>query len=315
MKSGKQTLFFCAAAVIVLLIFGVFIFPQQTLTEDNLAETELPDHPQNHITEVLPFDINMAKAETDKYFGTPAAYDPLDQSMNRMREIFLAFAEAMDNPKYPCNPLVTTNSRIVGMNIKPLSHGDKRYTMWVSDGTATCGLELIHYTGWSGATFKGDFFQRFYLHDLAAGYYYPNKDMVDEIVSPDKKRFFKSDIGEVAHDMVANALGDSFFANTLPGQYSGFFVADAYNTLYLDGGKTRNVFTQNIVDANLRRTDLPFAAINDPVQNSKFSVYVEAVPNGSELAFKVVYADTYNNGFDPARMNGGSGQQTAVRLQ
>jgi hypothetical protein len=257
----------------------------------------------------------MAKAETDKYFGPPTEFNPNDQSMDHMRKICLAFAKAMDNPKHPCNPLVTTNSRIVGMNILPLSHGDRRYTMWVWDGKTTCGLELIHYTGWSGATLEGDFFQRFYLRDLAAGYYYPNKEMLDEVISPDKSHFSKNDIGEATHDMVASALGGSFFVNTLPGQYSGFFVADAYNALYLDGGKTHNVFTQNIVDANLKRTDLPFAAINDPVQNSKFSVYVEAVPNGSALAFKVVYVDTFNNGFDPANMNGGSGQQTAVRLQ
>ena len=94
---------------------------------------------------LIPFAIDLAKGETDKYFGPPVAYDPNDKTMLSMRQMMLALAKAMDNPKHPCNPLNTTNTKIIGMNIKPLSHGDNTYTMWISDGKTICGMEAVHF--------------------------------------------------------------------------------------------------------------------------------------------------------------------------
>jgi hypothetical protein len=265
-------------------------------------------------TGTIPFAIDVSKGETDKYFGPPIPYDPNDLTMATMRQWMLGFAKAMDNSKHPCNPLITTNAKIVGINIKPLRNGDKRYTMWVSDGKTTCGMEAIHYTGWSGMSFTGDFSQRFYLRDLAAGFYYPNKEMIDAVAAPDKKHFLKKDIGEAAHDIVANALGQGFFDNTLTQEYSGFFVSDAFNAVYVDDKHQHYLFTKNVVDANLLRSDMPQIYPGNPA-NDKFSVYVQSEPSNSPLSFKIVYADAFNNGFDRSKMNSGSGQNNAVRLR
>jgi hypothetical protein len=274
----------------------------------------LPVKPDAEKSELFPFEIDMAKAEHDPYFGPPVPFDPADKTMVAMRLWMLGFAKAMDNPKHPCNPLVTTNAKIVGMNIKPLRNGDMRYIMWVSDGKTICGMEAVHFENWSGVTLKGDFFQRLYLRDMANGFGYNSKTAADELIQPDKKLFWKEDIGEAAHDMVVDALGQSFLDNTLPQQYSGFSVADALNVGYLDGGYDHPLFTKNVVDANLMRADIPRIYPGNPA-NDKFSVYVQAEPSNSPLAFKVVYADAFNNGFDPSKKNGGMGQKSAVRLR
>jgi len=263
---------------------------------------------------LIPFAIVFSNRMDGRFFGSPVPFDSTDKAMLLMRQMMLGLAKAMDNPKHPCNPLITTNSKIVGMNIKALSHGDKRYTMWVSDGKTTCGMELVHFEGGGGYTLKGDFFQRFYLRDMVGGFGYNSKAEADEVAQPDKKRFWKQDIGETAHDMVANALGQDFFNNTLPQEYSGFSVADALNALYIDDRHTHNIFTKNVVDANLLRSDMPQMYPGD-LANYKFGVYVQAEASTSSLAFKVVYAQAYNNGFPPPKMNGGSGQNNAVRLR
>jgi hypothetical protein len=257
----------------------------------------------------------MVKAEHDPYFGTPVPYDPNDPTMNLMRQIMLGLAKAMDNPKHPCNPLVTTNSRIIGMNIKPLHNGDKRYTMWVSDGKTTCGMDLIHFEGAGGYTFKGDFFQEFYLREMAGGFGYNSKAEAEAVIKPDKKRFWKQDVGEAAHDMVVDALGQDFLNNTLPQEYSGFFVSDAYNAGYIQDGHSYNFFTHNIVDAILKRTDMPQVSPYDMFYTEKFHVHFQAEPTNSPLAFKVVHISANYNGFDPSKMNGGSGQKNAVRFR
>jgi hypothetical protein len=91
-------------------------------------------------------------------------------------------------------------------------------------------------------------------------------------------------------------------------------VADALNIGYLSNGFSYNVFTKNVVDANLMWADIPRIYPGNP-SNNKFSVYVQAEPSSSPLAFKVVYADAFNNGFDHSKMNGGSGLKNAVRLR
>jgi hypothetical protein len=266
-------------------------------------------------SELFPFAVDMARAEHDPYFGPPVPYDPKDPMMAAMRRWLLGFAKAMDNPKYPCNPLITANAEIVGMNIKPLSHGDKNYTLWVSDGKNTCGMEAVHFENDSGTTLKGDFFQKFYLREMAGGFGYASRAEADEIMQPDKNRFWKEDIGEMAHDMVVNAFGQDFLNDTLPQQYSGFFVADAYNANYVETGHQYNFFTKNIVDASLKRTDMPGVSPYNTYYATKFQVHIQAEPTDSSLAFKVVHVSAYNNGFDPSKWGGGAGQKKAVRLR
>jgi len=313
MKTARNRLVFIG--VVGVVFFCAILFSREfrrPISNPNPLQTTTKTVP--NATGTIPFAIDVSKGEMDKFFGPPVAFDPNDPTMLLMRQMMLGLAKAMDNPKHPCNPLITTNSQIVGMNIKPLSHGDKRYTMWVSDGKTTCGMELVHFEGVGGYTLKGDFFQRFYLRDMVGGFGYNSKAEADEVAQPDKKRFWKQDIGETAHDMVANALGQDFFNNTLPQEYSGFSVADALNALYIDDRHTHNIFTKNVVDANLLRSDMPQMYPGD-LANYKFGVYVQAEASTSSLAFKVVYAQAYNNGFPPPKMNGGSGQNNAVRLR
>jgi|GEM_PF-3156884 len=312
----RLALFIAVTLLLGLLFFhhGHKLKQSASRSAVNIAPSLLATNLDAGKPQLFPFAIDMAKAEHDKYFGPPVPYDPDDPMMAAMRQWMLGFAKAMDNPKHPCNPLVTTNAKIVGMNIKPLRNEDTRYTMWVSDGKTICGMEGVHYTDWSGVVFKGNFFQRFYVREMAAGFYYPNKDMIDEVIAPDKKRFWKQDVGEAAHDMVVEAFGQDFLDNTIPQQYSGFSVADALNVVYLSNGFSHNVFTKNVVDANLMWADIPRIYPGNP-SNNKFSVYVQAEPSNGSLAFKVVYADAFNNGFDHSKMNGGSGLKKAVRLR
>lgn len=314
MKMNRfNTKWLSAACLFLALLIGMIFFNRQS---HRTAQPEIYSKISSAVgaeKNLIPFAFDPSLSIHENFFGPPISYDPDDKTMGSMRQIMLGFAKAMDNPKHPCNPLNTTNARIVGMNIKPLSHGDKSYTMWISDGATTCGLEVVHFEGWGGYTQTGDFFHRFFVINMASGFGYNSQAEIDEILKPDKKRFWKQDIGEVAHDMVVDALGQDFLNNTLSQEYSGFFVADALNVVYLSNGFSHNVFTKNVVDASLRRTDLLEANLFD-YANNKFNIYIQAEPSNSPLAFKVVYANAFNNGLYPSN-DKSLKQKNAVRFR
>lgn len=265
--------------------------------------------------ELFPFAIEQRQMSSDFYFGPSVPYDPNDKTVGKMRGIMIEFARAMDSQKHPCNPLNTSAAKIIGINIKPLSQGDKKYTLWFSDGKTICGMGAVHFEGASGVTFQGDYFQEFYIKEMAAGFGYDSRSEAEQVMVQDKKRFWKNDLGEVAHDMAVNAFGQDFLNETLPQQYSGFFVADAYNANYVENDRQHWFFTKNVVDASLRRTDMAGANPVDSFSQTKFQVHFQAEPSDSSLAFKVVRVSANNNGFDPSKMGGASGKQTAVRLE
>ena len=297
MKLKKSIL---SVSVLFIVLFATLFFYNYLWRKPISIAGKETRSPANHMATknagLLPFAVDMAKAEHDPYFGPAVLYDPNDSMMAQMRLWMLGFASAMDNPKHPCNPLVTTNTQIIGINIRPLPHGDKVYTMWFSDGKTICGMEAARFGNWSGATFEGDFFQELYVREMAPGFGYASKDEADEIISKNKKSFWKEDIGETAHDMVVNALGADFLNGTLPQQYDGFFVSDSdYSGNYTADGYQHWFFTPNIVEASLKRDDVP--PYNTFYVN-KFQAIIQAEPTNSLLAFKVVYVTAYNNGFD-----------------
>jgi len=241
------------------------------------------------------------RSSQEELFPFVVDHDPKDRTLELMRRQAISLAKAMDDSRHPCNPLVTSRTKISGISIKPLAKGDRMYTMWLSDGVTTCGLDALHSEGKHPELLQGDFLRRFYLQDLEGGFAY-NQELLAQAMSPDKKHFSKSDIGEVARALLLQACGESFFQNTLPQQYSGFSVSDGYNltenTPKSDGGLH---YTRNVVRASLRRTDMPQASPFDLTLQSKADVYIQAEASDSSLSFKVVYIDLNNNGFDPTK--------------
>lgn len=289
-KRLPSRVFLLTLALFAALLGGVLLLrlsskPQQVVVPARQPApiTKKERHPQE---EIIQFAVD---------------HDPNDKTLEYMRGQAVSLARAMDNPRHLCNPLVTAKTKITGFTIKPLTKGDKMYTVWLSDGVTTCGLDALHSDGKHPELFQGDFLRRFYLQDLEGGFAY-NQQLMQRAFSPDNKGFSKADIGEAAHDMLFEACGESFFQNTLPQQYSGFTVSDGYNLTenspQSDGGLH---FTKNVVRASLRRTDMPQANAFDLTVQSKVDVYIQAEPSGSTLSFKVVYVDVNNNGFDPTR--------------
>jgi hypothetical protein len=234
-------------------------------------------------------------------FAFATEHDPNDKTLRFMRQQAMRLAKAMDDPMHPCNPLHTSKAKITGLSIKPLSKGDKIYTIWLSDGVTTCGLDALHSEGRHPEILEGDFLRRFYLKDLEGGFAY-NRQLLSQAMSPDKKPLSKSAIGEAVHNIVFEACGEVFFENTLPQQYGGFSISDGYNltesSLQNNG---RLHYTRNVVRASLQRTDMPQANPFDMTIQSKMDLYIQAEPPDSPLSFKVVYIDVSNNGFNPAR--------------
>jgi hypothetical protein len=314
-RPAFKSLFAVAIVIIAIAILCVVTLkrnPAKDVAKDVKIAEAIPAI-KDAESVVMPFALEPKMAISDFYFGQPAEYNPNDGTLVSMRQMALGLMKVMDNPKHPCNPLNTANVKIVGINIGGRATGVKIYTLWLSDGVITCGLEAMHSDGLTRDKLKGDFFQRFFLRDMASGFGYISQDAVGAVLTPDKKSFWKKDIGEVAHDMAQVIGGDSFFDNTLPQAYSGFAVADAYNVGYENHGYSYNAFTKNVVDAVLMRTDLPNLNVNDFSDRQKFQIFIQAEPNGSGLAFKLVYAKANNNGYDPAVLNGSANVATRLR--
>lgn len=295
-KEKKQTSSTCRAAFLFTLTFfavllgGALLWhmsskPQHVVVPAKRPAATTTKEPYSQ-KEFMPFAVD---------------HDPKDKTLEFLRGQAVSLAKAMDNPRHPCNPLVTAKTKITGVAIKPLTKGDKMYTVWLSDGVTTCGLDALHSEGNHPELFQGDFLRRFYIQDLQGGFAY-NQQLMQRAFSPDNKPISKADVGEVAHDMLLEACGNSFFLNTLPQQYCGFMVSDGYslteNSPQSDGGLH---YTTNVVRASLRRTDMPQVNPFDQAAQSKVDVYIQAEPPDSSLSFKVVYIDVNNNGFDPTK--------------
>ncbi|MEI6394962.1 MAG: hypothetical protein WCT12_28125 [Verrucomicrobiota bacterium] len=282
--------FFYTLAIFAVLLGGALLWHSSSKPPQMAAPAKPPEQivtKERHSREqLMPFAVD---------------HDPNDKTLEYMRGQAISLAKAMDNSRHPCNPLVTAKTKITGVAIKPLTKGDKIYTMWLSDGVTTCGLDDLHSEGKHPELLQGDFLRRFYLQDLEGGFAY-NQQLMQQALSPDNKRFSKVDIGEVAHDMLLEACGDSFFQNTLPQQYNGFSVSDGYNlTENSPQSDGSSHYTKNVVRASLRRTDMPQANAFDMTVQSKVDVYIQAEPSDSSLSFKVVYVDVNNNGFDTTK--------------
>lgn len=293
-KPKRGRLLICGIAGVALLA-GALLY-LGTRTKQLLKSVEVAQPNTRHVkteraeADLIPFDCE---------------YDENDMTIKLMREKALSLARAMDDPKHPCNPLNTSKTKITGVKIKPLTRGNKMYVLWLSDGATTCGLEVLHSEGQHPEIFKGDFFTSFFLKEFEGGPVY-SRALMDEVLKPDKKRFRKQDIGEAAREIMRAVCGEEFFNNTLPQEFSGFSVSDALNVIYVardvSPPSSGNAFTKNVIKATLRRTDVPQADPYDTFWQTKAEVYIQAEPSNSPLAFKVVYVNANNNGFDLSKL-------------